>query len=48
MEYLITLSQAGVLEQIREIVEHNKRIMFETDWQQQFHTNLKTVLIPAK
>jgi hypothetical protein len=45
MEYLITLSQADVLEKIREIVEHNKRIMFETDWQQQFHTNLKTTLV---
>jgi hypothetical protein len=44
MEYLITLSQADVLEQIREIVQHNKRVMFETDWQQQFHTNLEAVL----
>jgi hypothetical protein len=44
MEYLITLPQADVLAQIREIVEHNKRIMFETDWQQQFHSDLKTAL----
>jgi hypothetical protein len=44
MEYLITLSQADVLEQIREIAQHNKRLMFETDWQQQFHTNLNAVL----
>lgn len=44
MEYLITLPQADVLAQIREIVEHNKRIMFETDWQHQFHTKLNAVL----
>lgn len=48
MEYLTTLPQADVLAQIRETVEHNKQIMFDTDWQQQFHTSLKTVLIDAK
>ena len=48
MEYLTTVPQADVLEQIREIVQHNKRIMFETDWQYKFHANLKTVLIDAK
>ena len=44
MEYLITLPQEEVLEQIREIVKHNKCIMFETDWQYQFQANLKSVL----
>ena len=44
MEYLTTLPQADVLAQIREIVEHNKRIMFETDWQEQFHNTLKIIL----
>ena len=45
MEYLTTVPQADVLAQIREIVQHNKRIMFETDWQHQFHDKLKTVLV---
>jgi hypothetical protein len=44
MEYLITLPQEEVLQQIREIVQHNKRIMFETNWQEQFYANLKTIL----
>lgn len=44
MEYLATLSQEEVLQQIREIVQHNKRIMFDTNWQNQFHNALKTVL----
>jgi hypothetical protein len=44
MEYLATLSQEEVLQQIREIVQHNKRIMFDTNWQTQFHNALKTVL----
>jgi hypothetical protein len=48
MEYLITLSQANVLEQIRGIVQHNKRIMFETDWLGQFHCELKNLLMHSK
>jgi hypothetical protein len=48
MEYLSTLPQEEVLLQIREIVQHNKHIMFDTNWQGQFYTNLKTLLMPSK
>ena len=48
MEYLATLPQEEVLQQIREIVQHNKRIMFETNWQGQFYTELKTGLTETK
>ena len=48
MEYLAALPQEEVLLQIQEIVQHNKRIMFETNWQGQFYTKLKTVLTETK
>lgn len=45
---LSQLPQEEVLEKIKPIVEHNKKIMLETDWLGQFHYDLKNVLMPAK
>ena len=48
MEYLFATPQEEVLQQIHNIVQHNKRVMLETDWVGQFHANLKPVLTETK
>ena len=48
MNRLFNLPQQQVLDSIRPITEHNRKVMLETDWLGQFHANLKTVLTETK
>jgi hypothetical protein len=43
--YLINQPQEKILEQIRPITEHNRRIMLETDWYGDFSKELRAVLL---
>lgn len=45
MHWLIDQSQEEILAKIRPIVEHNKRIMIETDWYGDFARELQAVLL---
>lgn len=48
MRKLINRPQQEVLDSIRPITEHNRKVMLETDWLEQFHSKLKTVLTETK
>ena len=45
MQYLIDQSQDKILEQIRPITEHNKRVMMSTDWYGDFARELQAALL---
>lgn len=45
IQYLINQSQGLILEKIRPITEHNKRIMLATDWYGDFLKELQAVLL---
>jgi hypothetical protein len=45
---LSQMPQQGVLDKIKPIVEHNKKVMLETDWLGQFHCELKNFLMHSK
>ena len=44
MQYLFSQPQEQILEQIRPITEHNKKVMLETDWYGDFSKELKQFL----
>jgi hypothetical protein len=43
--YLINQPQDKILEQIRPITEHNKQVMLETDWYEDFSREMRAVLL---
>ena len=45
MRYLFNCPQEKILEQIRPITEHNKRVMLETDWYGDFSRELRESLL---
>jgi hypothetical protein len=45
---LSQLPQEEVLEKIKPIVEHNKKVMLETDWLGKFHKELRSVLVQTR
>lgn len=45
IEYLLNQSQENILTQCKAIVEHNKKLMLETDWRNNFIKELKSVLL---
>lgn len=45
MDFLLSQPQELILEKIRPITEHNRRIMLSTDWQGQFLKELQDVLL---
>jgi len=45
MKYLFSQPQEKILEQIRPITEHNKKLMFNTDWYGDFSRELRAVLL---
>jgi hypothetical protein len=45
---LSQMPQQEVLDKIKPIVEHNKKVMLETDWLGQFHCELKNLLMHSK
>jgi hypothetical protein len=45
MKYLFNQPQETILEQIRPITDHNKHIMLETDWYDDFSRELRAVLL---
>jgi len=44
VEYLIAQPQQSILEKIKPIVEHNKKLMLETNWMYQTHHTIKNII----
>ena len=45
IKYLINQPQEDILAKIRHITEHNKQVMLETDWYEDFSRELRAVLL---
>lgn len=45
---LSQLPQEEVFEKIKPIVKHNQKVMLETDWFDNFHQELRSVIMPSK
>ena len=48
MKYLFSHSQQEILDKIKPITEHNKKIMLETNWHQNFSKEFRAVLLAHK
>jgi hypothetical protein len=44
MKYLFNQPQAEILTKVRPIAEHNKRIMLETNWEDNMRNNLRKII----